>query len=277
MRTGNNNAFTLIELILAITLMAAITVAAYLSLSNATRCWRVGVDTADARNHADYIMQQIVAAISSAYYPSDENKVQPDYGMQLENNGDDSSASDSLTWVKLGTALVGNDSRIATTPHKVSLSVVGEGESDNPDLASGGLVIRSWSMDCLPEDFDPDDEEYVKPVLLMPDVIGIDFQVYSPKDNLEEGKLPGVDKDSELEIDKEEKWIDDDWTGDYTNRLPYYVKASIFLKPLDDHSDPIKISRIAPLRTAPLSWPDKFGYDSDSKANKKPSKQPKRP
>ncbi len=254
------SAFTLIELILAITLFASVTVTAYLCLSTATRSWRVGTETADAINHGDYIMEQILMGLRSAYYP-DVDSVDGSagqYGMQLVNDGDEDVARDSLTWVKLGSALVGADSEVANTPHKVVLTVVGEGESEDEALAQGGLVLKSWRMSALPEDFDPDDDEFVKPLLLMPGVVALDFRVFNPKDNLEDGKLPGVEEESPFELDDEKKWIDEDWTGDYTNRLPYAVETTLYLAPPDDRSDPIKVQRVTTIPTAFLSWPEKF-------------------
>ena len=261
------SAFTLIELILAITLLATITVTAYVCLSTATRAWRVGVEAADAINHGDYIMEQILMGLRSAYYPPETEKVDDaagQYGMQLVNDGDEEDAQDSLTWVKIGSALVGADSEVANTPHKIILSIVRKGESDNEDLEAGGLVLRSWRMSALPEEFDPDDENFVKPLLLMPGVVGLNFRVFNPKDNLEEGKLPGVEEESSFELDDEKKWIDDDWTGDYTNRLPYAVETTLYLEPPDDRSDPIKVQRVTTLPTAFLSWPEKFGKPSSN-------------
>ena len=261
------SAFTLIELILAITLLATITVTAYVCLSTATRAWRVGVEAADAINHGDYIMEQILMGLRSAYYPPETAKVDEaagQYGMQLVNDGDEEDAQDSLTWVKIGSALVGADSEVANTPHKIILSIVRKGESDNEDLEAGGLVLRSWRMSALPEEFDPDDENFVKPLLLMPGVVGLNFRVFNPKDNLEEGKLPGVEEESSFELDDEKKWIDDDWTGDYTNRLPYAVETTLYLEPPDDRSDPIKVQRVTTLPTAFLSWPEKFAKSSSN-------------
>ena len=275
----DSSAFTLIELILAITLLASVTATAYLCLSTATRSWRVGTETADAINHGDYIMEQILMGLRSAYYPdvSTVDGSAGQYGMQLVNDGFEENARDSLTWVKLGSALVGDDSEVANTPHKVVLSVVGRGESGDEALAAGGLVLRSWRMSALPEDFDPDDEEYVKPMLLMPGVVALDFRVFNPKDNLEEGKLPGVEEESPYELDDEKKWIDDDWTGDYTNRLPYAVAATLYLEPPDDRSDPVKVQRVTTLPTAFLSWPEKFAKSSSSKnASQKRQSSPSR-
>ena len=204
--------------------------------------------------------------LRSAYYPdvSAVDNSAGQYGMQLFDDGEEETAQDSLTWVKLGSALVGADSEVANTPHKVVLSIVRKGESENEALEAGGLVLRSWRMSALPEDFDPDDENFVKPLLLMPGVVGLNFRVFNPKDNLEDGKLPGVEEESSFELDDEKKWIDEDWTGDYTNRLPYAVETTLYLEPPDDRSDPIKVQRVTTLPTAVLSWPEKFGKSSSN-------------
>lgn len=255
-RVPSKSAFTLIELILAITLMAAITVTAYVCLTTATRSWRVGVETADAVNHADYVMEQITMGLRSAYYP-DAPKTDSEYGMQIVNDGDETEARDSLMWVKLGSALVGSDSEVANTPHKVVIYVIGPDEAEDPDLAPGGLVLKAWRMTALPADFDPDDEEFVKPKLLMPGVIGINFRIRSPKGNLEDGKLLGVEEDDGLEITDEEQWIDDDWTGDYTNRLPYAVETTLYFEPPSKDEEPIEVKRVTVIPSAELSWRDK--------------------
>ena len=55
--------------------------------------------------------------------------------------------------------------------------------------------------------------------------------------------------------------------GDYTNRLPYAVEATLYLEPPDDRSEPIKVQRVTTLPTAFLSWPEKFGKSSSNRKN----------
>ena len=53
------------------------------------------------------------------------------------------------------------------------------------------------------------------------------------------------------------KWIDEDWKDDYTNRLPYAVKATLYMKPAERGDKPVALRRLITIPVAPLSWRDK--------------------
>lgn len=269
----NRSGFTLIELILAIMLLAVVTTTAYMSLTSATRSWRVGTEIADSFHHADYIMEQICMALRSAYYP-DSDKPKPEYGLSLiPDGGDDADSRDSISFVKLGSALVGADSDLADTAHRVELSLLEPGERSEPELEQGGLVLRAWRLVGQPEDFDPEDEEFVQPLLLTPGVIGLDFKVLDPQNNLSQGRAPT--QDDEIE------WIDADWKDDLTNRLPFAVTCTLYFPPPDKHEDPIEVTRIIEIPMAPMSWRDSGAAGGKAKTggetNKNSSNRKRRP
>ena len=259
--------FTMIELLIAIALTATIVTASIVAFSTASRIWRNGADAADAIHHGDYVMEQLASALRSAYYP-DATQPSSQHGMVLVNDGDEDEAHDSLSWVKFGSALVGRNSGIADSPHRIVVYTVEEGEEDDEALAEGGLVVKAWRLSAQIEDFDPEDEEYVKPRLLMPDVLALDFKVLDPEGNLAEGKDPVPDQD---DFDEQGgfEWIDEDWKDDYTNRLPYAVVATLYLKPSEKGTEPIALRRLITLPTAPLSWRDKgaAGGDTETSGN----------
>lgn len=267
----NHAAFTMIELLLAVSLLAVIVVVGYMSFSTATTVWRVGQNAADSIHHGDFVMGQITMALRSAYYP-DSSSVVPEYGMQLINDGEKEEARDSLMWVKLGSALVGQGAEVANAPHKIVLYSLGPGESANDKYSEGGIFIKTWRTSSLPDEFDAEDEEYVKPFLVAPGVVAMDIQVLDPADNLAKGQSPKI-RTSEWEEDFQ--WIDEDWRDDYTNRLPYAVKATIYLPPSEEGGSPIPVSRVIQIPTAPLSWRDKGaagGKTQTSGAEKKKGK-----
>lgn len=253
--------FTMIELLIAVALTATIVGASIFAFSTATRIWRAGTDAADAIHHGDYVMEQLVSALRSAYYP-DTSQPSVQHGMVLVNDGDEDEAHDSLSWVKFGSALVGRNSGLADSPHRIVLYTVGKGEADDEALAEGGLVAKVWRLSAQVEDFDPEDEEYVKPRLLMPDVLALDFKVLDPEDNLADGKEPVPDQD---DFDEQGgfEWIDEDWKDDYTNRLPYAVMATLYLKPTEKDADPIALRRLVTIPSAQLSWRDKGAAGGD--------------
>lgn len=244
-------AFTLIELLLAITLLVVVSGVAYTSFTAATRAWRVGTDTADEISHADYILEQISMGLRSAYYPDAANPSGA-YGFVVTDTGEGPDARDRVSWVKLGTSLVGADSPIAGTPHRVELYVADESEAAEENLPAPGLALRAWRLVAQTEDFDPTDTESVRPILLTPQVVGMDILPLDPEDNLAEGH--GIEPSEDGE---ELEWMQDEWTGDYTNRLPYAVQVALYLPPAQGKHDPIEVKRVVVLPTAPLSWRDK--------------------
>jgi len=242
---GARRGLTLIELLLAISLMAVIASVTYFSFAAGTRAWRTGTEAANSLHHADYVLEQLVMGLRSACYP-DAAKPSGAYGLTLADNGDGETARDTLGWVKLGSALVGADSPVAGTPHRVEVSIMEPGASAEPGLAEGGLAVSAWRIVALPEDFDP--KESVKPMLLTTRVVGFNCRVLDPENNLQEGDAPSAD--DELE------WIDQ-WEDDRTNRLPYAVEVSLYLAPGRERDPPIEVKRIVEIPCAPLSWRDK--------------------
>lgn len=265
--------FTLVELLLVISLLAAITVVGFLGFNTAVSSWRTGTAMADSMQHADFIMEQIEMGLRSACYP-DNLKPVGEYGMQLVDEGEGESARDILTWTKFGTSLVGISSPVANTAHRISMYVVEPESSDDESLRAGGLVIKAWRMTCLPEDFDSEDEEFVKPKLVMPGVVGMDVYVLNPKNNLEQGKTPGLKEESSALDDEEIDWIsEEDWTGDYTNRLPYAVQIALYFAPESDQEDqkPVEVKRSVVIPCAPLAWRDKGAAGGSKQTGKSSS------
>lgn len=246
---------TLIELVLAVALTAAIAAACYVSIWTATRSWRVGTGLADAMDHADFVMDQIATGLKSAYYPDSDSPAGA-YGLVLSDDGDEDAARDAISWVKLGTALVGADSPVANAPHRVLLYMLGPGESREPDLAAGGLALKAWRVTAQPADFDPYEGDAVRPILLEPKVVAADFNVLDPGDNLEKGKAPVAKAGGVYGDEGKLDWTGE-WEDDRTNRLPYAVDVTLYFAPAKEGDEPVKVKRVVTIPCAPLSWQDR--------------------
>ena len=244
----DKSGFTMVELILAVTILAVVTSVAYFTFDAGVRAWRSGTQMADSLSHADYVLEQIVMGLRSAYYP-DGKDANGNYGFVLTDDGSEGeSARDVISWVKLGSALVGSDNSFAGIPHRVEISV------RDPDSSSGvdgsGFAVRAWRIDAQPEDFDP--EEDVEPFFLTSRVLGMNCRTLS----------------LEQEEDDDELTWDDEWED--TNRVPFAVEITLFLEPSREGDDPIEVQRIAEIPLAPLSWADKgikspIAWDSKAK------------
>jgi len=215
--------FTLLEVLLAISLLGVVSAITYMSFATVVTGWRKGMSMVDKLHHGDLIIEQLVMALRSAYYPDVKGQA-PLYGFTHEDEGNGPYSSDVISWVKLGSALVGQDCPFVGSPHRVKFSVETDDEGD------GMGVIRAWQLFGQPEDFDPDD---VPPRYLSRHITGFNCRAAYKK----------VDDD----IDWQDEW-------ENTNRLPTVIELTFYLQPFDKDDPPIEIKRILGIPVAPLSW-----------------------
>lgn len=215
--------FTLLELLLAVAILSGVMVVTFLTFSAGTTAWRRGMALAENLHHGDFAVDQLVMALRSAYFP-EGGAAQGQYGFTLEDQEEGAYPADRISWVKLGTALVGQDGELAGSAHRVIVDI---GEDDDYD----GLRVRAWRLQGQSDLFDP--EQDVAPQVLSRRVRGLNCRVaYQRKDD---------------DID----WLD---TWEETNRLPTVVELTVFLEPLEERGDPVELKRIIGIPVAPLAW-----------------------
>lgn len=222
--------FTLLELLLAVTIMAIVTTVAYLTFSAATSAWMRGTQMADGLHHADYVIDQLAMGLRSAYSP-ETRKPDEKYGFMISDDGNGENAHDVIGWTKLGGALVGNTAEYAGAPHRVEVTVTEDQESGR-----SGFAVRSWRLDGHPEDFDPQEE--VEFVYLSPRVTGFNCRMQDPEQ----------EEDAE---DDEIEWIDD-W--EFSNRVPYAVELTLYVEPGVKDAETVEVRRIVEIPMAEMSW-----------------------
>jgi len=216
--------FTLLEVLLAVTLMALVATVTFMTFSAATTAWQRGTALVDRLHHGDYVINQLVMGLRSAYYPSGRGDV-PAYGFWWVDNGDGPEAEDEISWVKLGGALVGRDQAYAESPHRVRFLL-----ADDADNRRSAAVV-SWRIDGQPEDFEPDTLE---PVFLSSRVVGFNCRI-------------AWEMNPEGEID----WLDE-WKE--TNRIPTIVEVTLYIEPVVDGAPPVELKRIVVIRVAEQLW-----------------------
>jgi prepilin-type N-terminal cleavage/methylation domain-containing protein len=223
--------FTMIEMLLAVMILAIVTTVTAISYTSVLNNWKKSTDIVDRMQTADYAVNQIVAGLRSAYYPSTGDNSNMAWGFQLVDGGDgeDESSSDWIEWTKMGTAIIGDKLQAAETSHKVRLWV----EESRSRGEQGGLFVRTWNAELINENArDYDEEEIGDEFLLVPDVVGFDCQIQKdPK---------AVDADGRPE------W-EDEW--DTSNSIPYRVKLTFRMKPAEGMKESIPIMRVV---TIPL-------------------------
>ncbi|MGQ9661033.1 MAG: prepilin-type N-terminal cleavage/methylation domain-containing protein [Kiritimatiellia bacterium] len=212
-------AFTLVELMLAITILAAVTTITCMSFATVVSAWRRGIELTERLHRGDLVMEQLVCGLRSVYYTT------PRHGFIMEDNGEDSQSSDRVSWVKVGTALVGRNWPAWGSPHRVEFWI---------DEVNGGkqAAVRAWRESGQRDDFDP---KKIPPLYLSrPDIVtGFNCRVANKKDKTE-GKI---------------EWRDE-WTE--TNRVPELIELTLFLKPLGEGEEPVQVKRLVDIR--PLQY-----------------------
>ncbi len=228
--TFSRRGFTLVEIVVAISILAVMMLISFFSFDAIVQSWRAGQEMSNTMGQADYVIDQVVSGLRSSYYP-DLAKQDYKYGFTLISNGDDdATARDSISWVKMGPALVGEECGFAESPHRVALSVY-DGERNG--VAEKGLALKAWRIDLQLEDFKPDEE--VSDFILAPRVIGMNCRVLD-KTQPKKNELPN--------------W-QDEWK--FSNSIPKAVELTLYMEPLKEDDEPLEIKRIIEIPMSELS------------------------
>ncbi len=203
---------------MAVMILSVMMLMSFFCFDAVVQSWTAGIEVSDAMGQADYIMEQLVSGLRSAYYP-DAGAQLDEYGFQLIDRGEEENALDEISWVKLGSALVGEDCGFAESPHRIRIGV-------NQEDEEGGLIASAWRVDLQLDEFDP--QEDVMPITLSPRVIAFDCRV--------------LDKD-QPEKDDEPNW-QSEWSS--SNSIPKAVELSLYMEPpaMAEDNEPIEIKRI---------------------------------
>lgn len=230
--------FTLVEILIALSLLGLLTVMLFTSFHSVTRAWETGRSVIDASGHSDYLMEQLTAALRSAYTPGSGEK----YGLVFQDDGEDQRAHDIIEWSKVGPALVGEDAEFAHVPHRIRVLIT-EPDGDFP----GGFTVRAWRQDLQLDDFNP--EEDTTELCLSPKVIGFNCRMLDP--------------DQARTADDEINWIDE-WTK--TNMLPTALELTLWMESPEEDGEPIESRRIVEIPMGALSQNPSLGSSSNQTA-----------
>lgn len=234
--TARAAGFTLVEVLIALSLLGMLTIMLFTSFHAVVRAWETGRATIDATGHSDYLMDQLAAALRSAYYPGTGEK----YGLIFFDDGEGEVARDWIEWTKVGPALVGEDAEFADVPHRIRISV-----TDEDGRFPGGFTVRAWRQDLQLEDFDP--EEHTAELCLSPKVVAFNCRMLDP--------------DQERTVDDEINWIDE-WTK--TNTLPTALELTLWMKPDAEGEDElIESRRVVEIPMGHLSQNPSLGSSSN--------------
>lgn len=257
--------FTLLELVLAVMLLAIMTTVAIVTFRAVTTGWRVSREYVDRLERVDYALDQFVSGLKCAYYPhSGEQSF--DYGFQLTDNGDGDSPreSDIIEWTKKGPAMLG-DSAYGDAVHRIQVRILEEGDSTwGERIERTGLYARVKPMaKVMPEDdgkgeeeFTFDNDELYRPMLVAADVDGFNCRVQATEPTIG-GKGKKEDKDA----------YEDEFSA--SNSVPYKVQLTFYVKKEDpdyaSHTQRVPLLRVVRLPVHEQSLDGSSLPDGDKK------------
>ena len=227
--------FTLLELMLAITILSLVTTVTYMTFSTVIKAWSRGSELTEQLHRGDFVAEQLVVALRSTYYP-ESNQKDSKYGFWMEDDGDGETAEDEISWVAIGSALIGKENVYFGSPHRIRVTI-----EDDED-GNTGVAVRSWRVKGQEEDFEPDD---IEPVFLSSKISGMNYRVaYEVEDD---------------ELD----WLDE-W--EETNKVPKYVELTLFMESVDRNEDAVELKRVVKISAGDLCW-DENGKERRMPAN----------
>lgn len=152
--------FTLLEILVAVTLLATAFTIIMSTFSATLDGWRRSGEFLDRITHGDFVIDQMVSSLrSTAYFKNRPEQ----YGFWLESKGGGDAPSDSISWVTSGTAFMLPEDPLANGMYRIMLSV----EDD-------GLAVRSAQH--MLDELDMDD---VEPWFVSPRVKGLGCRIYN--------------------------------------------------------------------------------------------------
>lgn len=212
-RSARRRGFTLIEILVAITLLATAFTIIWSTFSATIDGWRRSSEFLDRITHGDFVIDQLESALrSTAFFPNRPDK----FGFWLESKGGGDSPRDEISWVTSGTAFMKPDDPLSKGLHRIMLTVENTPEGDP------GLAVRAFQH--MQKEIEKDD---VDPWFVSGRVIGLDCETY----NFEE-----------------EIW-EDEWED--TNTVPSLVQITVYLQPTEKYGSPVEVRRVIEIPVGP--------------------------
>jgi len=205
--------FTLLELLIALSIMTAAMAVVIATFVVTIRAWRRGSDMLDELHHGDFVMEQLVSSLRSTafFYNKPEQ-----YGFWLEDKDNGDYPADQISFVTSGTAFVPKDSHLANGLHRLEITI-----EENED-GETGVAVRAFPHMVSVEDWEGD------AWFVSSQVKGLDCRTFDLQ---------------------EEEW-DDDWED--TNAIPSLVEITLYMDPIEEGRDPITMSRVIEIPLAPV-------------------------
>jgi prepilin-type N-terminal cleavage/methylation domain-containing protein len=229
--------FTLLELIVAITILTIAMSIAFQAFNSTIRGWKRGNEVIESIHHGDFAMRQCASALNSMIYFQDERKR---YAFRFEKELSSSLPTDWISFVTSSPYFLHPNDPLAEGPHRLQLFI--------QDDEYGNPALHSISMPALSDEDEFIDEYDPAPYLISRSVQGLEILIYDFEN---------------------EEWTDK-W--DFDNRIPKRLLVSFFVTSENEEEESVIYSRVFNIPVAesidqPLSSPTTASTTTQNNSN----------
>ena len=206
--------FTLLELIVALTLLVVAMSIAFQAFSGTMQGWKRGTEVIDGIKHGDFAMTQLKAALNSTIYFFNNRKT---YAFTLEKESFGRLPTDRISFVTSSGAMMPYDSPFAQGPHRLTLYI---------DDEEGAPALYAIALPAVPNAEDEEDEIETDPILVSTAIQGLEILIWD---------------------EETEDWIEE-WEPE--NSVPERIKVTIWVASDREDEEPIAFFRVLELPVA---------------------------
>ena len=233
-------AFTLLELMVAIVIMVIAMSIAFQAFSGIIRGWKRGTEVANGIKHGDYVINQLVAALDSTIYFYNPKKT---YAFTVEKDNMRGYPADAISFVTASSAFIPANSPYIKGPHRINLFL------DTDDRGDPALFILPMPAIANPDDFEDDFE--AEPILVSREVRGLEILFWDAEN---------------------EQWTEE-WEAE--NSVPERIQVTVLIAPPDANEDPMPFTRLIEIPVfanaeARLAGPTTSGTSGGGYAGRRP-------
>lgn len=206
--------FTLLEVMIAIVILAVAMTVAFQTFSAVTRAWTGAQKVMDTMHHGDFVLGQLNSALRSMAFLTNS---QEQCAFRIENDPI-GEGEHKISWVTGNSAFIPPGEKLYA--HGLHRIEVGGGEDED---GVEGLVVTVWPYLA--------DEEKVekKSWFVSENIKGLSCKVYDTHDG-------------------EEGWKDK-W--EYSNAIPGLIEITLYAAPAEEYGDPVEYRQIVEIPLGP--------------------------
>jgi prepilin-type N-terminal cleavage/methylation domain-containing protein len=206
--------FTLMEIMIAMVILAMAITVAFQTFSAITRAWTGARARLDTIHHGDFVLDRIASALRSAAF-FENSKEQCSFRIKNNSSGE---GEHTISWVTSSAAFIPPSAEeLAYGVHRIE---VGAGMNEDGEE---GLQVTAWPY------LADEDEVEKKSWLVSENVLGLRCRIYDTTEG-------------------EEGWTD---TWEYSNAIPGLVEITLYAQSDEEFGQPIELRRLIEIPLGP--------------------------